>query len=162
MKPVSKPRAYMSSTAPERTTKNVPKHVAETSTQPQPSSRFIPHSSQHMLISAYRGVPKTPKSRLILLITGGGSSSFSAVSEKQALNVTLPLEGMKMRVCLSVCLRVCVCVPCRLAGSVTLEQEKKMRVSVLWTARCLNFPSEPLPDVDLSRAAEGGAASVLF
>lgn len=33
-----------------------------------------------------------------------------------------------------------------------------MRAAVLWTDRYLNFLSEPLPDVELLRTTEGGAA----
>lgn len=110
-------------------------------------SGYISHSSQHMLISAYRGVTKTPKARLILLITGSGGSSFSAVSDIQALNVTLPFGG-EWR---------CVCVPVQAAGSVTLEQRDAC-VCVVDGSVCLNFLSEPLPDVKLPRAGEGGAA----
>lgn len=52
---------------------------------------------------------------------------------------------------------MCVCVLRKAAGAVTLVREDAcVYASVLWKAPCLNFLSEPLPDVELLRAAEGG------
>ncbi|CAK6959852.1 Hypothetical predicted protein [Scomber scombrus] len=77
----------------------------------------------------------------------------SAVSDKQALTVTLPFgnEG------------TCACVLRKAAGAVTLVREDAcVYASVLWKAPCLNFLSEPLPDVELLRAAEGGRCLCVY
>lgn len=72
-------------------------------------------------------------------------ASFTAVNDNRPLDVTLPSEGG------------CACVSsagCRLRWPWSI----KMRAAVLWTDRYLNFLSEPLPDVELLRTTEGGAA----
>lgn len=83
--------------------------------------------------------------RLILGLTGNVGASFTAVNDNRPLDVTLPSEGG------------CACVSsagCRLRWPWSI----KMRAAVLWTDRYLNFLSEPLPDVELLRTTEGGAA----
>lgn len=132
------------------------KHPARTLGHWEPSCWDISHWSQHMLISAHRGVPTTPKARLIPADHRPPGLSV----RKNASNGTLPVEME------AVCLRVCVsCAGSRLGDlaaewcAVCLCACVCVRVCC---ALCLNFSTEALPDVELLRIAEGGAARLCF
>lgn len=103
--------------APERITKTRCKHPTRTLGHCEPSCRDICYWSQHMLISAHRGVPTTPKARVIPADHRPPGLSV----RKNVSNVTLPVEME------AVCLRVCVsCAGSRL-GDLAAE----------WCAVCL-------------------------
>ena len=119
-----------------------------THAHPEPSSSHVSHSSQHTLISAQRGVPDEPlnppdQRRLV----------FQRRQPETHMKCCLTFRGERWSVCVCVRLSLCVWLPARWPWS------GEMRVSARRTAQCLNFLSEPLPDVELPRAAWRRAAA---